>query len=354
MDHVQRLHFEMIALPRMSRRSAMATLAAAALGTACREPVAQQEEPEALDRLGEAYVRCALQLAQHQPSLVEAWLGPADWRPGPRRPVADIRTELEGIRGRVAQVDADGDAAIRVGYLRAQLDALLVAARRLSGEPMSFLEEARDAFGSAAADLVAAIPPPGSASHLPAVLSARDALDAALPGSGPLHERYARFRKAHSVASQHLPSVLRAALEVCRRHGRDQLSLPDSERVELEAVALQGVEGRAIYEGGFRSRVAISATGPVDLARALWLVSHETYPGHHLQHVLADRDLVAGRGWQERALLPAFGRHLLYSEGAAEAGAALMSMCASSRRRAPIWMARWAATPPLSNSRRRR
>ena len=43
-----------------------------------------------------------------------------------------------------------------------------------------------------------------------------------------------------------------------------------------------------------------------------------------LQHVLADRDCVRARGWLERELVPVFGRHHLYAEGAAEAGAALL------------------------------
>ena len=88
--------------------------------------------------------------------------------------------------------------------------------------------------------------------------------------------------------------------------------------------ATTGLEAAATYDGGFRTRVALTTSGPVDLAHLVWLAAHETYPGHHVQHVLADRDCVRARGWRERELFPNFGRHHFHAEGAAEAGASLL------------------------------
>ena len=53
----------------------------------------------------------------------------------------------------------------------------------------------------------------------------------------------------------------------------------------------------------------------------LRLACHEGYPGHHVQFMWIDDELVGRRGWHEFELTPAFGRHLLVTEGAAEAGA---------------------------------
>ena len=54
---------------------------------------------------------------------------------------------------------------------------------------------------------------------------------------------------------------------------------------------------------------------------SLRLACHEGYPGHHVQFMLIDDELAGRRGWREFELTPAFGRHLLVTEGAAEAGA---------------------------------
>jgi hypothetical protein len=154
--------------------------------------------------------------------------------------------------------------------------------------------------------------------------AARADLQRRLPGRGPLHDRYAAFRSRHALSPSQVKRALQAAVEGCRRRVLPHIPLPESESVQLETTTGLGLEGRAVHQGDFRSRVLVDTSGPIDLARLLWLVTHETYPGHHLQHVLAERDLVRAQQWPERALHPSFGRHLLCAEGAAEAGAALL------------------------------
>lgn len=315
-------------VPRQSRRSILGMLASAGLAVACRTAPRGHDE-FSLDATGEQYVRLTLQLAQHQPSLVEAWLGPSAWRPEARRPVAAIRAEIAPLQHAIdaaatSEVPRDEDAATngatsRLTYLQRQIAALDLAARRLSGESMTFFDEARGAFGGRAAALLA-----DAKDSTERLAAGRAELDRRLPGRGPLHERYAAFRKAYAIAPERVAATLQGALEYCRARVRAELSLPDEESVQLEPARGLGLEGLATYEGHFRSRVRIDASGPIDLARAVWLVAHETYPGHHLQHVLCDSDLVIARGWSERALYPAFGSHLLVAEGAAEAGAALL------------------------------
>ena len=75
------------------------------------------------------------------------------------------------------------------------------------------------------------------------------------------------------------------------------------------------------YAGGHRTTIEVN-DGPLDISRALRLACHEGYPGHHVQHLLIDR-VFEGRHWPELQLMPTFGRHLLFMEGAAEVGADL-------------------------------
>jgi hypothetical protein len=303
---------------RQSRRAALTTLAMAALGAACRTP-ATASDGLSLDVIAERYVRLTLQLSQHQPSLVEQWLGPPAWRPGPRRPVPDLRAEIATLQQAVHAAASDPESHLRLRYLQRQVASLYLAARRLSGESMTFADEARAAFGERAA---AWLTPPSESSA--ALEQARTILDQRLPGPGPLHDRYTAFRKAYAIAPHRLTSTLQQAMQHCRDRIRAKVALPDDEQVTLETEGRLGLAGMATYETALRSRVAIDVSGPLDVARAMWLVAHETYPGHHVQHVLGDRELVQRRGWTERALFPAFGSHLLVAEGAAEAGADLL------------------------------
>jgi hypothetical protein len=121
-----------------------------------------------------------------------------------------------------------------------------------------------------------------------------------------------------------VPSAFQAAVAAIRSRVLRHIDLLPDEHVSVERVAGLGFEARAVYTGGFRTEVSLDQSASLDLARLVWLAAHETYPGHHVQHVLADRDLVITRGWHERALHARFGRHLLVAEGAAEAGAALL------------------------------
>jgi hypothetical protein len=292
-------------------------LASAVIGAACRRIEPDASVDAGLDQLAERHVRVALQLAQHQPDLIEAYFGPAEWRPGSRVPVAGLLAEITALDEVLARAAGervvDGAARDRVRYVAGQARALRAAARRLSGEGMRFANEARDAFGI---DWPAR---PGDAADL-----ARRDLETRLPGKGPLSARYAAFRRQHAVADDVVLPVLRAAIAACRALASPQLPLPEGEALVVEGMEGGGFEARAVYEGAYRTRVALATSGPTDLARLVWLAAHETYPGHHVQHVLGERDAVGSNGWTERTLMPAFGPHILVAEGAAEAGAALL------------------------------
>jgi hypothetical protein len=299
-----------------SRRSAMAMLAAAAVGSACRAAPSLRRYTPTLDQFAERYVRLTLRLALHQPSLVEAWRGPDGWRPDVREPVAAIRQGIVEAHATIGELQPDaGPDGDRVRYLQSQFAALSIAARRLAGEVMGFFAEASAALALEPEDLVP---------HQTTMTAVRQQLEQLLPGGGALHECYASFRAANAVAPSRIRSTFRAAIAECRQRVVRQIVLPDTEAIELEGADESGVEARATYDGSFRSRVALNTSGPVDLAHLVWLAAHETYPGHHVQYVLADRDCIRERGWRERELVPNFGRHYLHAEGAAEAGASLL------------------------------
>lgn len=277
------------------------------------------------------YVRLTQALAQHQPSLIEAWLGPAPAPAGPRRPVAALRAETTALAADVAMVAAAGrtadgaNAATRRGtadaigettrlrYLAGQTRALDASAARLLGESTTFSAQAERTFGIA-------VPPRDAA----AIEALRTDLAALLPGPGTLAERHAAFRRAAAVPPDRVDAVFAAAVDWCRRAAGPLLPLPAGETLTTRAEDTTGWAAFSRPTGPRTSELWVARRGGADAAHLLQLAAHEGTPGHHAQHVLASAGLVDGRGWTERALHPGFGPHRLFAEGAAEAGAALL------------------------------
>jgi len=267
------------------------------------------ERLPALDTIAEGYVRVALQLAQHDPQLIEDWRGPAAWRPGPREPVAPLLKRIETLQQDLRR-HSDPATADRRGYLAAQFAALELSAQRLLGRSATFDDEAERAFGRR--------PSPVPATQLEAV---RAALAQELPGSGSLVERYAAFKRTPLVDPAKAEPLMTAALTACRAATAPALPLPEGESIELVFVDDSPWDASAQYLGGHRTKITFNRRAAVDVSRVLRLACHEGYPGHHVQFMLIDDELAKRRGWREFELTPAFGRHLLVTEGAAEAGA---------------------------------
>ena len=289
----------------MTTRAGVGALSAVLCMAACTPA------PVPIDTIAEGYVRVALQLAQHDPGLIEDWRGPRSWRPGPRQPVEPLLRRIEALRH---DLEGHGEpaSAARRGYLTAQLAALALSARRLLGASSTFDEEALQAFG-----------PGPDAPDAQGAVAIRDALSRELPGSAALATRYAAFRNGLAVSPSKADAVMRAALDACRTATRQSYDLPADESVELVFAAGLEWDGYAQYLGSHRTRISINERAALDVSRALRLACHEGYPGHHLQFMLIDDELVRRRGWREFELAPAFGRHLLIAEGAAEAAADL-------------------------------
>jgi len=267
--------------------------------------------PVTLDTVAEGYVRVALQLAQHDPTLVEVWRGPESWRPGPRVPVAPLLQKITSLRQELAQVPPT-DATERRDYLAAQLQALELAARRLLGESSTFAAEALAGFNYVVPAL----------NEREAAMS-REAISRELPGMPPLDARYAAFKQELRVPASKAEGLMRAALAACRTATQETFGWPADESVELRLADDSPWDGSAEYLGGHRTRITINRRAAMDVSRALRLACHEGYPGHHWQFMLIDDELVQRRGWQEYNLAPMFGPHLFINEGAAEVGADL-------------------------------
>lgn len=301
-------------------------------------PACAPEPPVDVAALAARYVQLTRGLARHDPSLIDHWLEPPPADDTPRVPVATLRAGTDRLAGDVAAAlpRTSGPERRRAEHLDGQVRALQLAARRLLGESLPFDAEARLGLG---------LDP--MRPNLVRIETAREALDAELPGTDPLAERVARFRTAFLVPDDLREATLHAALDVCREATLAAgLPLPAGESVEVVLVHGLPWDAHAQYVGSHRTRIDVNASQPMDVARALRIACHEGYPGHHAQHLWMAGTLVAERGWTEFALVPGFGPSLLVAEGAAEAGS---DVAVPPERRANIYQRRLAPTAGLAH-----
>ncbi|PWW21323.1 hypothetical protein JD79_00451 [Geodermatophilus normandii] len=256
------------------------------------------------------YVRLGLRFDRLEAGFVDAYTGE-------KRIRAEVESEPaptpQGLRDQaralLRELDAAGLAEDRTAFLRGQLTGLECSARKMSGEPVGFLDEVRSYFQ---VDLVLGDAASYAAAHAE--------LDALLPGDGTLAERYAAHRRREECPPQRLEAAVHALSSALRDRVRGRYGLPEVETVRYEVVTDKPWSGFNYYEGDFRSRVAINADLPHRLSQLAHLVAHESYPGHHTEHCRKERGLVERDGHLEHTVFLVNTPECLMAEGLADLG----------------------------------
>ena len=269
-----------------------------------------------MNTLGERYVRLVLAMGQHDADYVDAYYGPPEWRAEAekqKRPLAEISADAEALTGDIAAAapatNADELTRLRHDYLARQLEALRARAAMLAGTRLSFDEESRALYD--------AVAPTHTEAEFASVLAA---LDAKLPGAGPLVDRYDEFRRAFIIPPDRLDAVFTAAIDGCRTRTLQHIQLPPGETFTVEYVTGKSWSGYNWYQGNYRSLSQVNTDLPIYVDRAIDLACHEGYPGHHVYNVLLEKNLVRDRGWVEFSVYPLFSPQSLIAEGTANFG----------------------------------
>ena len=268
-----------------------------------------------MDRVAESYVKLVLAVGQHDTDYVDAYYGPPEWRTeaeARKRPLADLRTEAEGLLGEFqAYPPASDDEVVRLRhqYLVRQLQSMLARIDMLSGKRLTFDEESKALYDAEA--------PHNSAEHFQQIL---DQLEKLVPGDGPLPDRVERFRQGFVIPSDRLDAVFSAAIDECRRRTLEHFELPPGESFEVEYVTGKSWSAYNWYKGNFHSLIQVNTDLPIFVDRAIDLACHEGYPGHHVYNVLLEKHLVRDRGWPEFSVYPLFSPQSLIAEGTANYG----------------------------------
>jgi hypothetical protein len=148
------------------------------------------------------------------------------------------------------------------------------------------------------------------------------ALEAALPGPGPLSQRLAGFYRDFIVPADRRRVVFERALRECRSRTLAHWQLPRAEKLDVEWTDSVPAAWHR-YRGGWRSTLQINPDAVALVGTAIDVACHEAYPGHHAQFLLQDRRAQpAGLPVEERVVLLRSPASVL-REGAANFGVEL-------------------------------
>lgn len=291
-------------------RFALAAVAACLLFAAAP---AQAKSP--LDPLAERYVKLSLEIGEKEDGYIDAYYGPPEWQAAAKvapRDLPTLRAEVASLSSAVAHIKPGwlvGDEQRRRLFLLAQLKAADTRLRMMSGEKLSFEDEAEGLFGVR--------PQLKPLSAYDPVLKEIEAL---VPGEGPLWQRVDSFSDRFIVPADRLQAVMDAAIAECRRRTMIHIALPANERFTLEFVTGKSWSGYNWYKGNANSLIQVNTDLPVRISRAVDLGCHEGYPGHHVLNMLLEERLSKGKGWIEFTVYPLFSPQSLIAEGSANYG----------------------------------
>jgi hypothetical protein len=291
-------------------------LAAVLLLAAAARPAAQTRQPSPMNTIAERYVKLVLALGQHDADYVDAFYGPPEWKAEAERqktPLPEIRTSAERL---IADIPTLSDAdrkdelvVLRRDYLARQLEALRARVRMLESARLTFDEESQALYD--------AVAPTHPDSYFEATLKE---IAQALPGEGPLVDRYEAFRRKFVVPADRLSRVFDRAIAECRGRTLPHVQLPANETFTVEYVRGKPWSGYNWYQGSYRSLIQVNTDLPIYIDRAIDLACHEGYPGHHVYNALLEKHLVRDRGWVEFSVYALFSPQSLIAEGTANYG----------------------------------
>ncbi|NOR88763.1 MAG: hypothetical protein GQ524_00770 [Anaerolineales bacterium] len=256
-----------------------------------------------------SFVELALSIDKHFPGYVDAYFGPEDIREfvdaKGKVPLEELSSTLDQI------IDSTHRDAIltedRREYLSAELSAMQTTLRILMGEEIDIVEESQGLFG---------LTPIWTEESV--FEEAHQDLEYLLPGSGPLVERMENFREKTIVPQESLKSIVRNIEDDFRHRTVEVIALPEDEALEFSFIQDKPWLAYNWYLGNCSSRIDINIDLPWYAGFLVHVIAHETYPGHHTEHAVKEKELYRDGGYLEHSTILANAPSAVVSEGIAE------------------------------------
>jgi hypothetical protein len=258
--------------------------------------------------VAERYVRLCLRVDRHIEDFVDAYFGPPGWQ---RSVAAEDPVDPARLREEAnLLLDALGDADLepeRRRWLRGQLVAIECITGRLAGVEYPWVDEVQRCLG---------VRP--TRTDTDAIGAVHRRLDAALPGSGSLRERYNAWDVRNAVPRERLVPALERLSEVLRPGAHALASMPVEESVAYELASDVPWIAYNRYEGQHHSRIEVNADLPVSIVLLVAIAAHESYPGHHTERAAKETHLTRALGRVETSVVVTSTPESLVSEGLAQ------------------------------------
>ena len=191
--------------------------------------------PIDMDNIAESYVRLVLEVGLYDPDYVDAYYGPAEWKPPEvenykleKFPYDQLSERVNELIAELEKVNQNGFGELerlRHAYLKKQISSVKAKIALLSGKRMTFDEESKALYD--------AVAPIHDDNYLENTL---EKLDNILPGEGDIYERFNNYRKEFIIPKDKFDVVFKAAIAECRRRTLKHIELPENENFIVEYV----------------------------------------------------------------------------------------------------------------------
>jgi hypothetical protein len=263
-----------------------------------------------MDDLAREYLHLALAAGTHYDGIVDAYYGPPELRAKAERDApsaAALADQAADLRESLAN-EPDPQ---RRRWLDRQLVALETLMRRLAGEQLDYLDEVERCF-----DARPKATPQATYDEV------HRQLDDLLPAGPSLRERAEARGERLTVPVDRLSDITAWLVNEIRADCARHFPIPDGEELSLTFVTEQPWSGYNWYDGDLRSRVEVNTDLPVRVPDLISLITHECFPGHHLEHAWKEQRLYRERGRGEVSVQLINTPEAYISEGLAEVGGA--------------------------------
>lgn len=272
-----------------------------------------------MNEIAEQYVKLVLEIGLYKPDYVDAYYGPADWKPADslkqeidtslinslNLKVDELLNKLQALK----DYQATELETLRFRFLSKQILSVKGMIFIISGGTFPFDQEAKILYD--------AKPPQYSKEHFQKIINE---LDKVIPGSGRLSQRVNEFKDQFIIPPDKLDTVFNAAINECRRKTLEHIQLPKEENFIVEYVSDKPWGAYNWYKGNSFSLIQVNTDLPIQIDRAVDLAAHEGYPGHHVFNALLEKNFVKENGWMEFSVYPLFSPVSLIAEGTANYG----------------------------------
>jgi len=265
------------------------------------------------------YVKLVLEIGLYKPDYVDAYYGPAEWKPNKADQKEIDSTLINSLNKKtdalLNKLDALKDyqatelETLRYRFLYKQILSIKGMIFIISGGTFPFDKEAKILYDVEA--------PHYNKEHFQKII---DELNKIVPGSGQLAKRLNDFKDQFIIPPDKLDTVFTAAINECRKRTLQYIQLPDEENFKVEYVKDKPWRAYNWYKGNSFSLIQVNTDLPIQIDRVIDLAAHEGYPGHHVFNTMLEKNFVKEKGWIEFSVYPLYSPVSLIAEGTANYG----------------------------------